>query len=167
MGLALAQGIARQHQGVIRLVEQPQGCLFECFFPLEPAGKPAQAQRLPSDLFILLVDDEEMVAEGTALLLQSLGYQVHAVTNPQEALHWLQNNEVKPDLLLTDFAMGSVTGLELARQVRSLLPKLPIVIFSGYTDAALWHEATQAGVSAILTKPLTEEDLQTCLIELL
>ena len=164
MGLALAQGIASLHRGLIRYL--PPGGQFAWLVPLDQPQK-ASKHLTPSNTFVLLVDDEEMVAEGTALALQSLGYQVHAVTNPQEALHWLQNNEVKPDLLLTDFAMGSVTGLELARQVRSLLPKLPIVIFSGYTDAALWHEATQAGVSAILTKPLTEEDLQTCLAELL
>ena len=88
-----------------------------------------------------MVDDDELVAASTAAMLEDLGYTVIVNHSGQEALETLQSGE-EPLLLLTDQAMPTMTGLELAGQVRALKPGLPILIATGFAD---FEERRHAG----------------------
>jgi len=99
---------------------------------------------------ILLVEDNDEVAEVTTRMLEGLGYSVIRVSSSDQALSYLeQSGDV--DLLLSDIVMpGSRNGVDLARIVRERYPALPILLSSGYS--ALARDAADEGL-LILSKP--------------
>ncbi|HET9321148.1 MAG TPA: response regulator [Bryobacteraceae bacterium] len=102
---------------------------------------------------ILLVDDNPhgMVARRT--VLEELGYTVHAGTNGQEALSVLQHQAV--DLVITDFRMPNMDGVELITHIRQLRADLPIILLSGFVEPlGLTEEST--GADVVLSKSAGE-----------
>ena len=102
---------------------------------------------------ILLVDDNPhgMVARRT--VLEELGYTVHAGTNGQEALNVLQHQKV--DLVITDFRMPNMDGVELITHIRQLRADLPIILLSGFVEPlGLTEEST--GADVVLSKSAGE-----------
>ncbi|HUC11098.1 MAG TPA: response regulator [Stellaceae bacterium] len=99
---------------------------------------------------ILLVEDNDEVAEVTTRMLEGLGYSVIRVSSSDQALSYLeQSGDV--DLLLSDIVMpGSRNGVDLARIVRERYPALPILLSSGYSAVA--RDAADEGL-LILSKP--------------
>jgi CheY-like chemotaxis protein len=82
---------------------------------------------------LLFVDDDYLINLSTTTLLEDLGHTVIKATSGADALSVLQNG--KPiDLLITDYAMPGMTGLQLAEEARRLRPGLPILLATGYAD---------------------------------
>lgn len=100
---------------------------------------------------ILVVDDEVLLAVLLAGLLEDEGYQVETASNGQAALSAIQNQ--RPDLVVTDFMMPTMTGLELAEAVRSdgALADLPIILVSG-AQGAIARQRPEL-FQAVLDKP--------------
>jgi CheY-like chemotaxis protein len=111
---------------------------------------------------VLLVDDERMVAGFMRELLQGWGLQVTAATSPAEARTAFQRASREFDLLLTDYTMPRMTGLELARELRALRPALPVIVYSGYADGIPPRELRQADVE-LVAKPIDEAALLAAL----
>jgi CheY-like chemotaxis protein len=111
---------------------------------------------------ILMVDDDELVAESTAAMLEDLGYAVVTRHSAKEALEALSNGTV-PDLLLTDQAMPVMTGVELAAQVRKLRPDLPILLATGFSELS---GADLQGMGKLM-KPFSQAELARELSRLL
>jgi len=109
---------------------------------------------------VLLVEDDPAVAEMTAGLLVELGYAVDRAADGRAALDRL--DAAGPyDLMLSDMVMpGDLTGLALASATRELRPQLPIVLVTGYSEAAT--DARSAGFQ-VLSKPYTLLDLRAAL----
>jgi len=102
---------------------------------------------------ILLVDDNPhgMVARRT--VLEELGYTVYTGTNGQEALNVLQHQTV--DLVITDFRMPNMDGVELINHIRQLRADLPIILLSGFVEPlGLSEEST--GADVVLSKSAGE-----------
>jgi CheY-like chemotaxis protein len=105
------------------------------------------------DATILLVDDNPhgMVARRT--VLEELGYTVYTGTNGQEALNVLQHQTV--DLVITDFRMPNMDGVELINHIRHLRADLPIILLSGFVEPlGLSEEST--GADVVLSKSAGE-----------
>jgi CheY-like chemotaxis protein len=101
----------------------------------------------------LLVDDEELVRVSTADMLTDLGWIVVEADSAEAALA-LMTSPDKPDLLITDHLMPGMSGAQLAHQVRSSKPALPILLMSGYAESD--------GISrdfARLNKPFRKDEL--------
>ena len=81
----------------------------------------------------LLVDDEDLVRLSTADMLMDLGYAVLEANSAEEALR-LVNEGLRPDLVVTDHLMPGMSGVDLARDLRSRQPDLPVLIISGYAQ---------------------------------
>jgi len=81
---------------------------------------------------ILIVDDEKLIVEMTKEMLENLGYQVTGYTNCGEALKMVRQEPEKFDLVLTDFDMPQMNGLELARELTRIHPDIPIILFSAF-----------------------------------
>jgi len=81
---------------------------------------------------VLVVDDEDVLLEMIALLVESLGYRVVAATNGHEALRALRNEDTAPMLVISDVMMPQMNGIALARAIRAdpRLHDLPIVLMS-------------------------------------
>jgi CheY-like chemotaxis protein len=112
---------------------------------------------------VVLVDDDAAVLQATTRLLQRLGWDVDAFTDPRAAATSLTDATTCPDLLMTDLSMPMMTGLELADHARRHHPMLPIVLATGYLEHDDMHAALGARVDQLLTKPFTSVELQRAL----
>jgi CheY-like chemotaxis protein len=108
---------------------------------------------------ILIVDDERPFCNATAEILNFHGYQTFAAYNADDAISILK--DVTPDLIIVDFRMPQIDGIDL---LRSLSPKpsllhTPFIMISGNAMDADWGQAWQAGADAFLAKPFKVEEL--------
>jgi len=109
----------------------------------------------------LLVDDEDLVLASTSEMLQELGYSVLQASSAEEALRMVDGG-LRPNLLVTDHLMPGMSGTQLARTLRSVLPGLPVLIVSGYAEL----EGIDPDLER-LTKPFRNDDLAASLARLL
>lgn len=113
-----------------------------------PPLSPAEEKILPR---ILLVDDEPTLANLARLALSGR-FDVLATTSPEEALALGEDPHVR--LLLTDFQMEAMNGVELIRRLRAIRPDLPCILFSGNLTRDSWAAAHNAGCLHVIAKPL-------------
>jgi two-component system, cell cycle sensor histidine kinase and response regulator CckA len=108
---------------------------------------------------ILLVEDEDPVREVTALLLESLGYEVLQVSNAKAALDLVENTRAKIDLIFTDVIMPGMSGRALVEALRMRDPGLKVLFQSGYTDDMVMGHGVLHAEVAFLQKPFTVDAL--------
>ncbi len=106
---------------------------------------------------ILLVDDEPDVLEPTALLLTEFGYACTPATGAAEALRLC--GEIAFDMVVTDYLMPGVNGLELAREIRKVLPGATIVLLTAYGSTFYQRQEREPDVDAVVQKPVTVQHL--------
>ena len=107
---------------------------------------------------LLIVEDDSMVREVTALTLEAEGYAVIVASNGKEALEVLAQNP-SVDLLLTDVIMPGMTGFVLAEHAKQLRPSLPVLYFSGYPDEGMKNDSG-VGLDEIIRKPFRAPKLR-------
>lgn len=110
---------------------------------------------------ILILDDQPSMAGMTALMTAMLDYEVVQCHLPAEALCRLRGESF--DLLLTDYEMPLMDGLDVAAQLRHEGHLLPIVLMSGNAGRIDSMRAWQYGVTIILSKPFTMDELRAAL----
>lgn len=120
-----------------------------------------------SNKVILVVDDEQRIADTLALILQSNGYETAVAYEGDSAL--ALSSKVWPDLLLTDVMMPGMNGIELALAVSERFPECKVLLFSGQAATAeLLHRAKKQGCDfPLLSKPVHPEDLLKRVAEIL
>jgi DNA-binding NtrC family response regulator len=91
------------------------------------------------------------------MMLGHLGYTITTSANPLEVLDLIANAEPPIDLVITDQTMPKMTGLDLTEKIRSLYPRIPVVLCTGYSDRLNYDIAREAGACDLLMKPV---DLQ-------
>jgi PAS domain S-box-containing protein len=165
LGLAMVHGIVRDHGGATWIESQvEQGATVSCLFPaLEPNEKEeeATAAAMPRGCGerILLVDDELSLVELGRRRLGSLGYEVTAFTDPLAALAAVRATPEAFDLVITDFLMPRMNGLEFAREVQDFRPEIGVVMMTGHMEELPAEEFSAAGVRTLVKKPLTLSEL--------
>ena len=162
LGLSVVYGIMQAHDGRVSVASLPgRGSTFTVLFPAasgEPeADGPKNAQNIARTAarhqHILYVDDDESLLFLCKRLLERSGYRVTTASSGDRGLALLRDPSVELDLLLTDYNMPGMTGLELARHVRALKPQLPIAIASGFITDELRAQARELGVHDLVFKP--------------
>jgi DNA-binding NarL/FixJ family response regulator len=108
---------------------------------------------------ILIADDSPLILKMLRDTLEAEGgWKVcDAAANGQEAIEKAQ--QLKPDLIVLDLAMPVMNGLEAARELTSLLPSIPLLMFTNYETAQLKWEAGYAGIRAVVSKNAPIETL--------
>jgi PAS domain S-box-containing protein len=165
LGLAVVHGIVESHDGVVCVQSRPgEGTVFQLYFPAyaamtgETAPEEGSVPRGEGE-WILIVDDDELLAELGRATLAALGYRVDIVTQPEAALERVRADPAHYRLVLTDQTMPTMTGLALAEALRKLRADLPIILMTGYS-ASLTPQAIEAvGISGLLLKPATLRSL--------
>ncbi len=104
---------------------------------------------------ILLVEDDAAVAETTAQMLRSLGYEVVTAVLPSQALQILQNEHGQIDLMVTDITMPEMNGYQLADEIGRRFGPLPVLFVTGYD----FNVSSGSATRILLQKPLTLQRL--------
>ncbi len=172
LGLSVAHGIVKKHQGAITVYsELGKGSAFHIYLPCinEKAviASESDTDAVKGNETILLVDDETIVIELVQEFLKNLGYQVLARNSSVEALKDFESHPDKFDLVITDKTMPHLTGLELSRQLMGIRPDIPIILCTGFSDAAVVQAAQDIGIREIFMKPLIIRDLSLTIRKML
>ena len=89
------------------------------------------------EILVYVVDDESMIGEVVEVILKLKGFRPRFFTNPETALQALIQEEPKPDLLLTDFLMSPINGMELIERCKRVRPDLKTILYSGNVGAEI------------------------------
>jgi len=160
LGLSVVHGIAKSHGGHVTAHSEPgRGSTFHVYLPKVEsvvAGDTAglTAIRGGSEC-ILFVDDEETIVEMNSQRLSSLGYKVVAIMNSVDALKAFEAEPGKFDLLITDYTMPHMTGMDLAKAVLKIKPDFPVILSSGLDEEMV----KEAGVKAFLSKTAGKREM--------
>ena len=116
---------------------------------------------------VLVVDDEIHIIHVVAIKLRNNGYEVIAAENGAEALKLAC--EDKPDIIVTDFQMPVMTGLELVRQLRSneATKDVPVIMLTARGFAVEGNEIKDLEISEFLSKPFSPKELLRCIEDIL
>ncbi len=165
LGLSVVHGIMANHDGAVTVYSQPQrGTTFHLYFPAVDTPM-TTALPVSAPVFrgkgerILVVDDEATVAEIAVRMLERAGYRAESFSDPTLALSAFERNPDHFQLVLTDLTMPKLTGIDLALQLRRVRPNIRIILGSGFSDSLGEDRVKQAGVSELLLKPYTMQDL--------
>jgi two-component system cell cycle sensor histidine kinase/response regulator CckA len=129
LGLYVTYGIIKAHKGHIDVTSRKGiGTTFEVYLPVFEPQKAVKPKE--TDKMIMLADDEEMLSELLAEMLESSGYYVIKVKSGEEVITVL-TEELKVDLLIIDYNMPIMNGLDCIAKIRSLNFNLPVILSSG------------------------------------
>jgi CheY-like chemotaxis protein len=119
--------------------------------------------RARGKLKVIVVDDEHVIAETLADILNGEGFDSSAASSGAEAIELAKR--IRPDVVISDVAMPEINGIETVRQIRAFLPDCRMVLFSGHAATAeLLREAQAGGESfELLTKPVKPTTLLSLL----
>jgi CheY-like chemotaxis protein len=165
LGLSTVYGIIKQSDGYIWAYSEPgQGTTFKIYLPLrtEAVASAAKAQepiRSKAGENILVVEDEAPVRHMMKRALENAGYGVLDAGNAGDALEVVARSREKISLLLTDVVMPGRNGRELADEIAKLIPGIPVLFTSGYTDGEIERRGLLAPGAAFIQKPLTPTTL--------
>ncbi len=172
LGLSMVHGFARQSGGSVRIDSEPgRGTTVWLYLPKAWASAPDAAgsdhglESLPrSSGTVLVVEDNEDLRNAIVDVLRSLNYRVFVASTGPQALEVIRHGE-NVDLLLSDIVMpAGMSGIELARQARRLLPSIKVLLTSGYTGEAFLEAGQEF---PFLAKPYRPSELGRRIDELL
>ncbi|HYD99541.1 MAG TPA: ATP-binding protein [Alphaproteobacteria bacterium] len=161
LGLAMVYGFARQSGGDARIESGPGGTTVELLLPraraaaAPPPAEPAAPAASGRSGTILVVEDSAEVGDLAAAVLGDAGYTIHRASSGQAALDLLAGG-LAVDLVFSDIVMpGGLSGLDLARRLAAARPELPVLLTTGYSQAASEGDAP----APILPKPYSPDAL--------
>jgi signal transduction histidine kinase len=177
LGLSQVYGMARQSGGDAIIDSAPgQGTRVTLFLPratpseqaeivhADRATKLASRELMPADL-VLVVDDDAAVRQVTVEMARDLGCEVAQATGGEQALALIGDLTSAPTLILLDYAMPGMNGLQLARALRERGIRAPIALITGYAELSE-SDIAEAQLAGLLRKPFTIGELHGLLVQL-
>jgi signal transduction histidine kinase/CheY-like chemotaxis protein len=163
MGLSVVHGIVAECGGSITVdSEINKGTTFSIYFPL--AKQSVTKDTILMDIHahnnsghILLVDDEISLVQSGQQMLEYLGYTVTATTSSPDAYHLFTKQPDSFDIIITDQAMPSMQGTELASKILTIRPNIPIILCTGYNATITEKSIKGIGIQKLVMKPLSLE----------
>jgi len=166
LGLSVVHGIIQDYHGFIRVESEPgKGTTFRVHIPVLQQETPTPDESetdepLPTGTeHILVVDDESLIANIDKALLEQLGYEVTAITQSHDALEQIRTDPDQFDLIITDQTMPNLTGAELAKEILSIRPDMPIILCTGYSSVFSEEGALAIGIKKYAKKPVDRTTL--------
>ena len=164
LGLAVVHGVMRTHQGAIDVQSKlGQGSVFSLYFPAIEHEVPKESASVPQKKIplqsngggkhVMYIDDDQALVFLIERALSRRGFRVSAFTEPKLALDALRANPMNFDLVVTDYNMPAVSGLEVLLASRDIRSDLPVALASGYVTPEIELAALEAGARALIYKP--------------
>jgi two-component system, cell cycle sensor histidine kinase and response regulator CckA len=172
LGLAVVHGIVKSHGGLIDVSSKPGGgTSFTIDLPAA-SGLPDAGQQVGAappvnaptptksgdGMHILYLDDDDSLVFLVRRLLEIEGFKVTAFSEQSEAIAAVRANGDAFDLVISDFNMPGMNGIEVMQEMLTINPALKTAIASGFVDEALTEAAREAGVSRLIFKESAVED---------
>jgi PAS domain S-box-containing protein len=173
LGLSTAQGIISSHGGFLSVASEPgEGSTFTVHLPARPAQPAIEVQEDTgpphgNGELILVVDDDASVVSITKQTLEVFGYEVLTAEDGAQAIGVFSRRYADIALVLTDMAMPVIDGAALIAALNRMRPGVPIIVTTGNPSAASMSKIARTGVTNILTKPYSAEQLLRTLSEVL
>jgi CheY-like chemotaxis protein len=161
----VVHGIVTAHAGAITVDSAlGLGTRFDVWLPaLEPSTEPTVPGALDAlrgqGEQVLCVDDDQTMLLVLQRMLERAGYRVSAFDLPQQAIAAVQAQPQAFDVVVTDYNMPVFDGLHVATELSGIRPGLPIVMYSGYISDELRQDARRAGVSRLVPKANSYDEL--------
>ena len=160
LGLSVVYGVVSGCGGTITVQSNPgTGSAFTVYLPAIVCDATTEEELLDTiprgKERILFIDDEEILAEMGRDMLEDLGYTVTAVTDSLSAWKIFRAQPDQFDLVITDMTMPGMTGVELAKEMLKIRPKIPIILCTGYSELITEEKAKKIGIQGFAFKPLT------------
>ncbi|MDH3349640.1 MAG: response regulator [Desulfobulbaceae bacterium] len=158
MDLSVVDGIVAAHGGVVEVTsELEKGSTFNVYFPrcniesdlAENLFSPTRGSET-----ILFVDDEEDLVMARKRMLESLGYKVYLAHSGKGALALFEKYNKEIDIIITDYTIPDMTGLQLAARMQKICNNIQIILYSGCSNIITLENAHRAGIKRLLKKPL-------------
>ena len=161
LGMAITKSIVELMNGTISVESRKgEGSAFTVVIPLRNSLHQGPVTRYirPDDMRVLIVDDEEIAAEHARMVLEEVGIQADTSLTGEDALHMLEVQHAKHtpyNLVLLDWKMPEMDGLEVARRIRSRFSnETTVIILTSFNWDEIMDEALHIGVDSFLSKPL-------------
>ncbi len=169
LGLSMVDGLAAQSGGAFSLSSQVGfGACASLWLPVSDVRAAPIAvteiigERATTAAKVLLVDDEEIVREATAAMLTDAGYTVIQAGSAAEALK-IAGGESEPDIVVADYKMPGMSGIELSEALRATRPSIPFLLITGFANLT---DADADGLPR-LAKPFREVEITARVAKLL
>jgi signal transduction histidine kinase len=166
LGLHVLSGIVTAHGGAVVVQSEPgRGSRFEVYLPatasrdVEAAPPPRVDPAQAGGERVAYVDDDEVVQLMVHRVLERAGFRVTSFNDPDDLLAAVRSDPACYDLLVTDFSMPGMNGLQVAQEVRGVCPEIPIIIATGFASDELQEAVAGLGRAEILNKERTFEEL--------
>jgi two-component system cell cycle sensor histidine kinase/response regulator CckA len=172
LGLASAYGIVKNHNGIIEAKSEiGQGSTFTIYLPAtkkeieQDTGSDGKILRGPET--VLLVDDENMIIEVGAEILEALGYDVFTARSGSEAVDVFEANKDRIDIVVLDMIMPGMGGGDAYDQLREIKPDVKVLLSTGYSLKGEASEILKRGCNGFIQKPFNIKKLSHKLREIL
>nr|WP_320190439.1 PAS domain S-box protein [uncultured Desulfobacter sp.] len=164
MGLATVYGIIKEMDGAISVYSEIEvGTTFRILFPEQDQDESAETDvntgLIKGQGNILVVDDEQEIAESACDILAILGYSAVMETDSTKALERVKNQPTHYDLVLTDMTMPRLDGFELAKQIKKINSDIIVVLATGFSQGLTEEKCRDAGIADMVMKPMTSAEL--------
>lgn len=174
LGLAVVDGILKNHQGFIKAFSQKgQGSTFQVFLPITEQAeseKVPEKKKLPLSMGteqIMLVDDEVDILVTLEEILERLGYRMTGFKDGVSAFQAFEKDPDLFDLIITDMTMPRMTGDELSAQVLKIRKNMPIILCTGFHENFTEALAREMGIRKYAEKPIMIQELSALIREIL
>lgn len=153
LGLSQVYGFAQQSNGHLDIKSAPgKGTTMSIYLPALPTANNQTPPQTSAREKALVVDDQPDVLDMAAELFRNLGYEVFSANTGEEALE-IAKREAGIEVLFSDVVMPGINGIELAKVMRTLIPRIKIILASGYTGLALQDHNADMSEFQFVTKP--------------
>ena len=173
LGLSVVYGIVASHHGFIEVESTPgAGSAFNIYLPMAESAPVPQAPAVSRDFpagaeAILVVDDETALRELLRMALTRKGYRVTGARDGLEAIETIARADCELDAILLDLNMPGATGLDVLKVIRAMRPNLKVMVMSGNFKPDIREEIETLGVTSIVEKPYTLDEMGKRLRQLL
>ena len=175
LGMAISKSIVSMMNGDISVEsEKGVGSTFTVTVTLKTSGRSAHeasSRMLPTGLRALVVDDDLVSREHVQLVAESIGIQTDIAADGEEALSMIRSHMAQGEayrLILPAWKMSGMDGIAFTREMRGIVgSEAMVILLTGYDFEDAQEEAVQAGVDAILSKPLFTDTLTNCVQKIL